>query len=92
MCSPLWSASSAYTGPKGVFIWTVRKLRRQVGFPRTQVPEENAEGVSIDSVVVLLTEQLGRHVDRGADHGTRYHCVGFAEAKIGDFRSVVVVQ
>lgn len=90
--SPFWSAPLSHAGPEGVFVGTVRELRREVSLPRAEVPEEDSERVGVDPVVVFLTEQLRCHMDWRANHGAGYHSIRLTKTKISDFRSVVVVQ
>ena len=55
-------------------------------------PEENAECVDVDAVVVFAAEELGRHVYGRADDAARHHRFRLAEAQVGDESAILSVQ
>ena len=55
-------------------------------------PEEYAERVYIDGVVVVAGEQLRRHVDGRAHDAARHHRLRLAEPKVRQLAAVTLVQ
>ena len=58
----------------------------------TDVPEQDTEGVDIHAVVVVTSEQLGRHVDGSSNNTARHHRLRFTEAQISDFAAIFFVK
>ena len=58
----------------------------------TDIPEENAEGVDVHTVVVVASEELWSHVDRGAYDAAAHHGLRLAETQVCDSSTVLPVK
>ena len=57
-----WSRTFSHEDKEHVFVGADFEVGRQSDRSGTDVPEENAESVDVDAVVVLASDQLRRHV------------------------------
>ena len=67
-------------------------MSRKADSSSADVPEQNAECIDVDAVIVLAGHQLGCHVQRRAYYTARHHCFWLTEPEVGQPATIVHIQ
>ena len=81
-----------HTRPQLIFIRTLFKIQRQTNLAGTDVPEEYAKCIDVNTAVVFSRKQFRSHMNRRSNNRTRHHGFRLAKPKIGYLGSVFTVK
>ena len=78
--------------PEHLFAGASLEQAGQMNRAGADIPEEDTEGVDVNTVVVLAREQFWCHVNRSAHHAPRHHRLWLAEAKVRQLSTIVIIE
>ena len=80
------------SSPELLLVLASVKGSREFRVVGADVPEEDSEGVNVYGIVVGTSKKFRCHVDGCFDNGTCHHGLRFAESKICEGATILIVK